>query len=127
MSHQCKRSFYLLLTFRNNLLQNLNPSISVSSELIVRVGEWDASGFKNPESARHQEYTVKPIQLNNQDRFGNYQVNTACLPSCRDQFSHRFTNGTGTRCWVAGWGKDRDNGEFQVRQKKVDLPLMDDE
>jgi len=119
-------------------------------ELIVRVGEWDASGFKNPESARHQEYTVKrilkhrdmstkrlsydlailytarPIQLNDQDRLGNYQVNTACLPSCRDQFSHRFSNGTGTRCWVAGWGKDRDNGEFQVRQKKVDLPLMDD-
>merc|ERR1719402_2146019 len=111
-------------------------------ELYVRVGEWDASGFKNPEPVKHEQYLVRrilkhrdmstkrlsydlailytanPIQLVN-------QVNTACLPSCRDQFSHRFSNGTGTRCWVAGWGKDRDNGDFQVRQKKVDLPLMD--
>jgi secreted trypsin-like serine protease len=65
-------------------------------------------------------YTQKPIQLSN-------NVNTACLPSCRDQFNHTFDNGTGIRCWVAGWGKDQVNGEFQFIQHKVDLPLVDDD
>jgi len=118
-------------------------SLKKNDELVVRVGEYDASGFNPPETVRHQEYTVsrllkhpqfnprrlsndiailytqKPIQLNN-------NVNTACLPSCRDQFSHKFSNGTGVRCWVAGWGKDETNGEFQFIQHKVDLPLVDD-
>jgi hypothetical protein len=113
-------------------------------QLIVRVGEYDASGFNPPETVKHQEYTVsrflmhpefntrrlsndiailytqKPIQLSN-------NVNTACLPSCRDQFNHTFDNGTGIRCWVAGWGKDQVNGEFQFIQHKVDLPLVDDD
>merc|ERR1711922_64342 len=43
-------------------------------------------------------------------------VNTACLPSCDEQFNFRFNNGTGTRCWVAGWGKDSQNGQFQFIQ-----------
>merc|ERR1712107_768849 len=52
-------------------------------------------------------------------------VNTACLPSCRDQFSHQFNNGTGVRCWVAGWGKNEVDGSFQFIQHKVDLPLVE--
>ena len=28
------------------------------------------------------------------------------------------------RCWVAGWGKDGKDGQFQVIQNKVDVPLM---
>merc|ERR1712177_7237 len=52
--------------------------------------------------------------------------NTACLPSCRDQFSHQFNNGTGVRCWVAGWGKNEVDGSFQFIQHKVDLPLVED-
>merc|ERR1719219_841295 len=90
-------------------------------ELIVRVGEYDASGFNPPEQRRHAEYTVRRI-LKHPDfsskRLDNdiailyterdivldvrSNVNAACLPSCRDQFSYRFQNGTGTRCWVAG-------------------------
>jgi len=110
-------------------------------ELIVRVGEYDASG--NSEVQEHQEYTVERIlkhpemstkRLSNdlailytvEPIVLNTQVNTACLPSCHDQFSYRFNNGTGTRCWVAGWGKDRDNGQFQFIQRKVDVPLVDD-
>ncbi len=29
------------------------------------------------------------------------------------------------RCWVAGWGKDNSDGDFQFIQHKVDVPLYD--
>merc|ERR1712077_70868 len=51
-------------------------------------------------------------------------VNTACLPSCDNQFDYLFSNGTGVRCHVAGWGKDEENGQFQFIQRKVSLPLV---
>jgi len=116
--------------------------IGQTDELKVRVGEYDASGFNPPERFQHQEYTVvrilkhprfrknrldhnlailtlaKPIDLSSST------VNTACYPGCNDQFSYTFNNGTGTRCWVAGWGKN-ENGQFQFLQKKVDLPLYE--
>merc|ERR1711974_558223 len=50
-------------------------------------------------------YTDRDINLNKPN------VNTACLPSCRDQFGHHFNNGTGVRCWVAGWGKNACTGD----------------
>ena len=103
----------------------------------VRVGEWDASGFNRPEEFNHTEYTIVRIlkhpQFNagrldnnlailytdrNIDIFANPHVNTACLPSCDNQF------GTGVRCHVAGWGKDEENGQFQFIQRKVSLPLV---
>lgn len=117
--------------------------IGQSDLLKVRVGEWDASGFNAPEKQKHEEYTVVKItkhpqfsrkRLNNNmailkvDRdidLRQDNVNTACLPSCDNQFDYRFNNGTGTRCWVAGWGKDQVNGEFQFIQRKVDLPLYE--
>merc|ERR1712157_395126 len=34
-------------------------------------------------------------------------------------------NGTGVRCWVAGWGKNEVDGSFQFIQHKVDLPLVE--
>ena len=109
----------------------------------MRVGEYDASGFNPPESVPHQEYTVvkfikhprfnlarldhdlailtvdKPIDLSPST------VNSVCLPSCDDQFDFRFNNGTGTRCWVAGWGKNAADGTFQFLQHKVDIPLVE--
>jgi len=112
--------------------------------LKVRVGEYDASGSTNSESAGHLEYTVVRIlkhpQMSN-TRLSNDlailyvdedidlshpYVNTACLPSCQDQFDYQFSNGTGVRCWVAGWGKDEEDGSFQFIPRKVDLPLVDD-
>ena len=33
-------------------------------------------------------------------------VNAGCFPACSNMFEHKFTNGTGVRCWVAGWGRD---------------------
>ena len=109
----------------------------------MRVGEYDASGFNAPEAYQHEEYTVTRIlkhpQMSN-TRLSNdlailyvdsdinlnhNYVNTACLPASKEQFSFQFNNGTGTRCWVAGWGKDEFNGNFQFLQRKVDLPLVE--
>merc|ERR1712032_1560960 len=91
--------------------------------LKIRVGEYDASGFNPPETAQHEEYTIVRLLKHPQFNAGRLSndiailytdrdinlnkpnVNTACLPSCRDQFGHQFNNGTGVRCWVAGWGK----------------------
>jgi len=118
-------------------------AIQKTDLLKVRVGEYDASGFNPPEKYNHQEYTVVRIlkhpefsekRLSNNIAIltvekdidlGLSTVNTACLPSCDDQFDYRFTNGTGTRCWVAGWGKDGETGQFQFIPRKVDLPLYD--
>jgi len=110
--------------------------------LKARVGEWDASGFNSPEQFNHQEYTIVRIlkhpqfsagRLSNDiallytDRdidLSNPYVNTACLPACDNMFDHVFSNGTGVRCWVAGWGKNEFDGSFQFKQKKVALPLV---
>ena len=110
--------------------------------LKVRVGEWDATGFNAPESQAHEEYTVTRIlkhpdmsltRLDNNlailyvDRdisLNHPYVNTACLPACDNQFDFLFSNGTGVRCHVAGWGKDEVDGQFQFIPKKVDLSLI---
>jgi len=115
----------------------------VQTDLLkVRVGEWDATGFNAPESHPHEEYTVTRIlkhpemsltRLDNNlailyvDRdisLNNPNVNTACLPACHNQFDFLFSNGTGVRCHVAGWGKDEVDGQFQFIPKKVDLSLI---
>ena len=109
----------------------------------MRVGEYDASGYKNPEKVPHDEYLVKSIikhpqfdpkrlsndiailRLTQRINLNNPYVNTACLPSCDNQFDYQFNNGTGVRCWVAGWGKNEFDGSFQFIQHKVDIPLVD--
>merc|ERR1712061_769620 len=117
-------------------------NIAVDDLLKVRVGEWDASGFNAPEQQQHEEYTVvrilkhpgmsttrlsDNIALLTVDRDINLAspyVNTACMPSCDNQFDYIFSNGTGVRCHVAGWGKDEIDGTFQFIPKKVDLSLV---
>jgi len=114
------------------------------SQLKVRVGEYDASGYNPPESTKHEEYfsinilkhpqfdakslknDIALITLSRNINLNHPYVNTACLPSCDHQFNHQFSNGTGVRCWVAGWGKNEFDGSFQFIQHKVDLPLVDD-
>merc|ERR1711913_106079 len=110
-------------------------NIELTDLLKVRVGEWDATGFNAPESQPHEEYTVTRIlkrpemsltRLDNNlailyvDRdinLNNPNVNTACLPACHNQFDFLFSNGTGVRCHVAGWGKDEVDGQFQFIPK----------
>merc|ERR1719429_861754 len=87
-------------------------SLKQNDLLKVRVGEWDASGFSSPEQFNHEEYTVVRILKHPQFSTGrlsndiallytdkdinlnNPYVNTACLPSCDDQFDYIFSNGT---------------------------------
>merc|ERR1712156_996336 len=110
----------------------------------VRVGEYDASGFNSPEKQKHEEYEVSRIikhpqfdpkrlsndiailRVNRRINLNHPYVNTACLPSCDNQFDYQFSNGTGVRCWVAGWGKNEYDGSFQFIQHKVDVPIVDD-
>merc|ERR1712173_178074 len=107
------------------------------SRVKVRVGEYDASGFNPPEARSHIEYTVSKIVRHPQfdakrlsddiavmitSRVIDLQhpyVSPACFPSCQQQFDYVFSNGTGARCWTAGWGKDEFSGSFQFIQHKV--------
>ena len=109
------------------MIQKIYIKISLfSSEVKVRVIEYDASGFKRPENTRHQEYVVQEINIHPQfdptrlsydlavlkvetkpDGFGGIKgridltatddVNSACLPGCPNMFGHKFANGTGVR------------------------------
>jgi len=117
--------------------------ITDSKQLKVRVGDYDASGFKKPETSNYKEYPVKNLVKHpkfNRKRLSNDiailftvqeidlshpYVNTACLPSCEDQFSFQFPNTTGVSCWVSGWGTNRLTKEFQPVQHKLNLPLVD--
>merc|ERR1712014_29016 len=66
------------------------------------------------------------LRVNRRINLNHPYVNTACLPSCDNQFDYQFSNGTGVRCWVAGWGKNEYDGSFQFIQHKVDVPIVDD-
>jgi len=58
------------------------------------------------------------------------------MPQCRGMFDFVFSNNTGSRCWVAGWGDDRPPSDaagstgprtFGDRPlKKVDVPIVPD-
>lgn len=50
-------------------------------------------------------------------------VNAACYPACGNMFDYQFQNSTGVRCWVAGWGKTSETGQFSFIQRKVDVPI----
>jgi len=53
-------------------------------------------------------------------------VSAACYPTCDSMFDFEFKNGTGSRCWVAGWGKDGIKGNFKTTMHKVDVPIVND-
>ena len=107
------------------------------------MGEYDTRGFNPPESVQHAEYAVTnilkhpsfdPVRLHHNLAILTLAtpvdlslptVNTACLPACDEQFDFRFNNGSGARCWAAGWGKRSVNDTYRLRQHKLDLPLVD--
>jgi len=138
-SNDVNRGTSKVITAAHNL-----KKIGFNEVVKVRVGEYDASGYKNPERVQHDEYLVKNIikhpqfdpkrlsndiailRLTQRINLNNPYVNTACLPSCDNQFDYQFSNGTGVRCWVAGWGKNEFDGSFQFIQHKVDVPIVDD-
>lgn len=108
----------------------------------VRVGEQDIRGFFWPEEEENfQEHLVKEVVMHpkfDRSRLENDvavlvlerevdmahpHVNSVCLPSCRDQFSHQFSNGSGLLCWVSGWGRGK--GKLHPTMKQVPLTLVD--
>ena len=107
------------------------------------MGEYDARGFRHPEAINYREYSVNAtikhpqfspkrlshdlalLVLTEDIDLSQPNVNTACLPSCQDQFSYQFPNGTGTSCWVAGWGTNHTTGSFKPVQHKLNLPLVE--
>jgi len=60
----------------------------------------------------------RPIQLSSKSG-----VNAACYPQCENMFDHVFSNGTGTRCWVAGYGREPGSDTPSFVQRKVDIPI----
>lgn len=109
---------------------------SNGANLKVRFGDWDLSKATEPVS--HMEVKVKsitshpnydPVNLKNDISIITLaspvttltaprpQINTICLPPPTENF-------IGSRCWVAGWGKDQFNGAYQQIIKKVDLPII---
>jgi len=131
-------------TFRVITAAHKLESLKENEQLKVRIIEYDGSGY-NPQKERvpHEDFTVsrfivhpnfnkkrlsddiaviileRPINLVSQQG-----VNAACLPDCGNMFDHQFDNGTGVRCWVAGWGRDGEDGSFSFVQRKVDVPIF---
>merc|ERR1719412_2167053 len=100
-------------------------NIELTDLLKVRVGEWDATGFNAPDmSLTRLDNNLAILYVDRDISLNHPYVNTACLPSCDNQFDFLFSNGTGVRCHVAGWGKDEVDGQFQFIPKKVDLSLI---
>merc|ERR1712012_378360 len=121
-------------------------SLKQNEQLKIRIIEYDGSGFVDSERNPHEDFVVqrfvvhpnfntkrlsddiaviileKPINL-----VQKQGVNAACFPACSNMFEHEFNNGTGVRCWVAGWGRDASKdlgGKFSFVQRKVDVPIF---
>jgi len=119
-------------------------SLKGPDRLKVRIAEYDKSSnrLENLETVQFKEFIVQKKRNHpkhntkrlthdvtilfleeNIDLTSSNTVNAACLPTCADMFDYKFANGTGTRCWLAGWGKDREDGDFQMIQKKIHIPI----
>jgi len=117
--------------------------ITDASRLKVRFGEYDASGFKFPETKNFTEKTVSKIVKHPQfsSRRLSHDVavlildgptsspDTAptCLPTCPSQFGHVFRNSSGTHCWVSGWSVDRETHVFRPIINKQQVSLVPDD
>ena len=112
--------------------------------LKVRIIEYDGRGFESTERNPHEDIIVKRFVTHpnfNDKRLSDdiavlilekpitllrrSGVNAACYPACGNMFDYRFNNGTGVRCWVAGWGRDAEDGQFSFIQRKVDVPIYE--
>ncbi|XP_070508810.1 inactive CLIP domain-containing serine protease A3-like [Chironomus tepperi] len=106
---------------------------SFSTQLFVRLGEWDASA--DNERIPSRQLPVIRVFIHPLANYGNLKndiailrvafvnlgdtptITTACLPS------NPITSAI--RCWIAGWGYNNMNGFYQSKQTEVDVPLVD--
>ena len=55
---------------------------------------------------------------------------TPLLFRCKDMFNHQFSNGTGTRCWVAAYNLTDEamdiNSNAKIFLRKVHIPVFND-
>ena len=122
----------------------------------MRLGEYDASGFKFPEkqnfteisvaqiikhpqfSSRRLSFDATVLILQEEIKFKHHpdtnfpvptlsrHVNTACLPLCETQFTHVFSNGSGAMCWLSGWRVNRDSHVFHPLMSRDLVTLLPD-
>lgn len=123
-------------------------NVAEPDKLKVRIVEFERGRVSSEEGESHKDFTVGRIQHFQADglpygklrrpgredltmlkltetidlSFNNH-LSAACYPTCDDMFDVEFKNGTGTRCWVSGWGKDTLTGKFATTLKKVDVPI----
>jgi len=133
-------------TFRVITAAHKLGSLKQNEQLKIRIIEYDGSGFVDSERNPHEDFVVSRFIVHpnfNKKRLSDdiaviileqpidlvskQGVNAGCFPACSNMFEHKFTNGTGVRCWVAGWGRDASKdlgGKFSFVQRKVDVPIF---
>eukprot|EP00095_Tigriopus_kingsejongensis_P005135 maker-scaffold100_size373717-snap-gene-2.45 protein:Tk05135 transcript:maker-scaffold100_size373717-snap-gene-2.45-mRNA-1 annotation:"serine proteinase-like protein 1" len=138
--NKMSRGTSLVLTVAHKAVQY------TSSDLKVRVREhYLCENFRTPERQKFLEYDIDTIQVHPEyspTRYNNNLaalrtkvridtkqsgVNAACLPTCPEMFDYSFSNGTGTRCWISGWGQDRNGNGLAAYLQKVDVPMYNNE
>ncbi|XP_055385061.1 transmembrane protease serine 9-like [Condylostylus longicornis] len=103
------------------------------TSLKVRLGEWNAGA--NNEPIPPQDYTVSRVFINPSFNSSNLYADTALLRlSSIVPLGTTTTIGTvcltlasfvNSTCYVAGWGKNDFNGNYQAIQKFVDVTVID--
>eukprot|EP00094_Tigriopus_californicus_P001269 TCALIF_01230-PA protein Name:"Similar to OVCH2 Ovochymase-2 (Bufo japonicus)" AED:0.63 eAED:0.64 QI:0/0/0/0.5/1/1/6/0/430 len=130
------RGTSLILTVAHKVV-NHNPG-----DLKIRMRDhYLCKDFKAPERQKFIDYDVDSISIYpdfSPERFNNNLaaiktkgtidttqngINAACLPTCGEMFDFTFQNGTGTRCWISGWGQDQNGHGLTPYLQKVDVPM----
>ncbi|KAJ0169980.1 hypothetical protein K1T71_014586 [Dendrolimus kikuchii] len=111
--------------------------VAQANALRVRAGEWDTQNTKEPYP--FQDRDVENVVIHEDFNAGNLfydiallflaepmdttapNVGVVCLPP------PKYVTPPGTRCFAAGWGKDKfgKEGRYQVILKKVEVPVVD--
>lgn len=68
---------------------------------------------------------IAALRLDKRLNLNDVGINAACIPTCPDMFDYKFQNNSGVRCWIAGWGRNRESNKLQSYLRKVDLPIFD--
>jgi len=101
----------------------------------IRIGEWDVNN--ESEFYNHVEYDVSEMFVHEDFYSGNlfndiavirirgfvdFEKNSHISPVC---LPDRFTDFSGYRCQVTGWGKDAfTQGTYQNVLKEVEVPII---
>ena len=62
-----------------------------------------APGFRKSRPGKN-DFAMLKLEETIKLSYSNH-LSAACLPTCNNMFDFKFKNGTGTRCYVGGWGQ----------------------